>query len=79
MNNKQINEKLSDVFFNIFEIREFTKNITMDEVQDWDSLKHIQLLSAIEETFHIEFQFEDVIEMISGEAIFNTITKYVGE
>ena len=79
MNNKQINEKLSAVFFNIFEIREFTKNITMDEVQDWDSLKHIQLLSAIEETFHIEFQFEDVIEMISGEAIFNTITKYVGE
>lgn len=77
MNDEQILDKLSGVFKEILGIKEFELSITMDEVQEWDSLKHIQLLSSIEETFKIEIPFEDVIEMISVESIINKIKKYV--
>ena len=76
INKEQIIGKLSEVFNETLGVKEFELNITMDEVQEWDSLKHIQLLSAIEEAFGIEIQFEDAIEMISGESIINKIKKY---
>ena len=49
----------------------------MDKIQKWDSLKHIQLISSIERAFGIEIQFEDTIEMISGQSILNNIKKYI--
>jgi len=77
MKDEKVIEKLSKVFNEILGVKEFKLNITMDEVQEWDSLKHIQLLSAIEDTFEIEIPFEDAIEMISVESIINKIKKYI--
>ena len=77
MNDKQIIEKLSDVFNETLGINEFELSITMDKIQEWDSLKHIQLLSSMEHAFGIEIQFEDAIEMISGKSILNKIKKYI--
>ena len=77
MNDKQIIEKLSDVFHETLGINEFELSITMDKIQEWDSLKHIQLLSSMEHAFGIEIQFEDAIEMISGKSILNKIKKYI--
>ena len=69
MNDDQIIKKLSDIFIDTLGINEFELSITMDKIQEWDSLKHIQLLSSIEHAFGIEIQFEDAIEMISGKSI----------
>jgi len=77
MTDEQIIEKLSSVFSETLCISKFDLNITMDEVQEWDSLKHIQLLSSIEESFGIEIQFEDAIDMITGKSILNKIKKYI--
>ena len=77
MNDEQISRKLSEVFNEILDVREFKLSLTMDEVQEWDSLKHIQLLSGIEETFGIEIQFEDAIEMVSVASIIDKIKKYI--
>ncbi|MHA1747375.1 MAG: acyl carrier protein [Promethearchaeota archaeon] len=77
MNDEQISRKLSEVFNEILDVREFKLSLTMDEVQEWDSLKHIQLLSGIEEAFGIEIQFEDAIEMVSVASIIDKIKKYI--
>ena len=77
MNDKQIVEILSGVFNETLGINEFELSITMDKIQEWDSLKHIQLLSSMEHAFGIEIQFEDAIEMISGKSILNKIKKYI--
>jgi len=79
INDKQIIKKLSRVFNDILGVKEFDLSITMDDLQEWDSLKHIQLISAIEEAFRIEIHFEDAIEMISVKLIINKIKKYIGE
>lgn len=76
---KQIIIKLSSVFNEVLGVKEFSLNITMEKAEEWDSLKHIQLLSAIEDVFGIEIQFEDAIEMISGESILNKVKKYISD
>lgn len=77
MKNTKIIQKLSDVFNEILGLSEFELSITMDEVSEWDSLKHIQLLTSIEDAFGIEIQFEDAIEMITGESILTKVKKYI--
>ena len=77
MNDEQIIKKLSDVFNETLGINKFELTITMDEVQEWDSLQHIQLLSSIEESFSIEIQFEDAMEMITGKSILTKVKKYI--
>ena len=79
MNDEQIINRLSNIFNNTFGGNEFELTITMDNVPEWDSLKHIQLLSSIEESFRIEIQFEDAIEMITGKSILTIVKKYITE
>ena len=77
MNDEQIINRLSNVFNETLGGNEFELTITMDKVPEWDSLKHIQLLSSIEAAFRIEIQFEDAIEMITGKSILTIIKKYI--
>ena len=77
MNDEQIINRLSNVFNETLGGNEFELTITMDKVPEWDSLKHIQLLSSIEESFRIEIQFEDAMEMITGKSILTIIKKYI--
>ena len=77
MNDEQIIKKLSNVFNETLGGNEFELTITMDKVPEWDSLKHIQLLSSIEKSFSIEIQFEDAMEMITGKSILTIIKKYI--
>ena len=79
MNDEQIIKKLSDIFNETLGVNEFELSITMDEIPEWDSLKHIQLITTIEAAFGIEIQFEDEIEMISGKLILNKIKKYISD
>jgi|TARA_B100001971_G_scaffold211612_1_gene239709 acyl carrier protein len=79
MNDEHINRKLSKIFNDILSVKEFKLSLTMDKIEEWDSLKHIQLLLAIDDAFGIEIQFEDAIEMISGKSILNKIKKYIDD
>jgi len=77
MNDEQIIIKLSDIFIDTLGVNEFELSVTMDEIPEWDSLKHIQLLTTIEAAFGIELQFEDAIEMITGKSILTKVKKYI--
>ena len=77
MNDEQIIIKLSDIFIDTLGVNEFDLSITMDEISEWDSLKHIQILTTIEAAFGIELQFEDAIEMITGKSILTKVKKYI--
>ena len=79
MNDEHINRKLYKIFNDILSVKEFKLSLTMDKIEEWDSLKHIQLLLAIDDAFGIEIQFEDAIEMISGKSILNKIKKYIDD
>lgn len=39
---------------------QFSKNTSRDDIESWDSLGHIRLLTAIEEEFKIKFNLDEI-------------------
>ena len=71
-------EKLFNIIEEILGV-EVTDGLSMNTVSAWDSLRHIRLISKIEEEFNIEIDFKDTLKMTSLESIINILEKYVGE
>ena len=62
MNRTEIFEKLTLVFRDVFddETIELQETTTAADIEDWDSLTHIMLLSAVEDDFDIKFDMKAV-------------------
>lgn len=61
MNRTEIYEKLTEVFEDVFDEKiALTDETTAADVEDWDSLSHITLLSAVEDEFDIKFDMKAV-------------------
>lgn len=50
-------------------IEELNKETSPDNIEKWDSLKHMNLILALEEEFNIAFSDEEIVEMLSVEII----------
>ena len=75
MEENLIKENLFLLLKEVLEIEEININQTMDDISEWDSLKHIQLLSAIENFFNIEIDFEKSISMVDVKSILELVTQ----
>ena len=62
MNAENIWPKLTDIFRDMFEDSKLTigPETMAKDIEDWDSLAHIQLLVAIEKAFEIRFNTGEV-------------------
>ncbi|MDB9757241.1 acyl carrier protein [Pseudomonadales bacterium] len=47
-------------------------------VEEWDSLKHMLLLIALEEEFEVRFTDDEMVECTSGATILAVLTNKVG-
>jgi acyl carrier protein len=58
MNREQIYGQLTNVFHEIFEDQSIvpTPDMKASDVEEWDSLNHINLMVAIEARFNIKFK-----------------------
>lgn len=58
-------ERINRVFQIVFSNKDLTVNegMTPDEVDGWDSLQHINLLSMLEDEFNIQFDIEQIVSM----------------
>ena len=65
MTRESIYEKLDEVFQDVFDDDSITVNAetTADDIEDWDSLEHINLVSAVEKTFGVKFTMAQVVGM----------------
>jgi acyl carrier protein len=48
---------------------DITDNLTIDDLEAWDSLKHMDLVVSIEQAFKIELTLDEIIIMTSVVAI----------
>ena len=64
MTTKEIFEKLSEIFSDVFD-EEITvaAETTSADIEEWDSLTHITLISEVEEAFGFKFAMKDVLGM----------------
>lgn len=58
-------------------IEEIGNDASPDTIQEWDSLKHINLIIALEEEFNIEFEDDEIVKMLSYENIVNITNEHI--
>ena len=64
MTRQEIFEKLDEVFSDVFDEEiTVTPETTSSDIEEWDSLTHITLISEVEETFGVKFSMKDVLGM----------------
>lgn len=64
MTRQEIFEKLNEVFSDVFDEEiTVTEQTTSADIEDWDSLTHITLISEVEDVFGMKFAMKDVLGM----------------
>ena len=65
MGNKE--ESIKNVMSAVFEIPEeqIKDDSSPDTIESWDSLKHMNLIVALEEEFEVEFTDDEILEMMN--------------
>jgi acyl carrier protein len=62
MNKEEALKIINDVFIDVLDNKNIIINLntTANDVEDWDSLNHIQLVVAIEKRFNIRFKSSEI-------------------
>jgi acyl carrier protein len=58
-------QKLKEIMVELFEMKAdaVTDALTMKDTDVWDSLKHMELIAAIENEFEVELSFDEIVAM----------------
>ena len=74
-----IDDKIKTIVCKTLSIPETTYNLELSagDIPAWDSIGHVTLLQAVEESFNIAFDVEDAIDIESVEDLIDTVKRYV--
>ena len=76
---EEIDQKLEKIFLEVFEIDTIDMNATIDDVPEWDSFGHFELMMGIEKQFDIKIKMSDFPSMTSVPKIKMKIQEYEHE
>ena len=71
--------RLEKILKEVFQVDKIDLNFSMDEIPEWDSFKHYELIIAVENEFNIKLADADTIEITSIPIIKSKILKYLNE
>lgn len=65
MTREEVFERLNKVFRDVFDDDDIivTETTTSADIDDWDSLEHINLVAAVEQEFDMKFTMGQVVTM----------------
>ena len=63
MERKEIFEKLTVIFRDVMDNDEIVleENTTAEDIEEWDSLAHVQLIEKIQEVFGVKFSAKEMM------------------
>lgn len=81
MTRTEINEKLNEVFAEVFDDDSITvsDNTTVNDIDDWDSLAHLTLISSVEEAFSIAFNLNEISKFKNVGEMMSSIEKHLND
>ena len=77
--NNEIDSKLEKLLKETFQIEKISLDLSMEDIPEWDSFKHIELIIAIEKEFKIKLEYTDTTEMVSIPIIKSKILKLLND
>ena len=75
---KMTNEdKIKEIFVKIFPeiVDDFDLNRDQSDYENWDSFRHVNLVSEIEDQFSIELETDEIISISSAKSVLELINK----
>jgi acyl carrier protein len=75
----EIDRKLEKLLKETFQIDKINLDYSMDDIPEWDSFKHIELIIGLEQEFGIKLEYTDTTEMISIPIIKSKILKLLND
>jgi len=68
-------ERVKQIMADLFDInsKKINKSTSMDNVDSWDSLKHINLILELEQEFKISLDTKEIESMLSFDVILKTL------
>lgn len=80
MDTKEILQQVNEIFIDVLDEDNIvlTESTTADDVEDWDSLSHIQLVVAIEKHFKTKFTLTEIQSWENVGQMCNAIQKHIG-
>jgi len=81
INEKQIETKVFEIISITLEIslKSISVKSSTQTIHKWDSLKHMNIIVALEEEFNIEFSDKQIVEMPSVKIIISNIKQLLNE
>jgi acyl carrier protein len=69
--------KIEEIISKVFEIKqeEIKKDLTPEDIEKWDSLSQLNLLSAIEDEFKINLEFDEIFTVMKINDIYKLLEK----
>ena len=66
-----MDNKLSSLIAEVLHIplEKVSDDLAMSEVESWDSLQHMNLIASLEQTYGIDFTFDEIVAMQSVQEI----------
>ncbi|MBP3779821.1 MAG: acyl carrier protein [Prevotella sp.] len=80
MERQAIFEKLNEIFIDVLDLDEveLTDATNANDIEEWDSLSHIQLIVAIEKSFGIKFTSLEIMKWKNVGEMVNSIEEKIG-
>lgn len=63
MEKNEILTKVQEIFRDVLDNEEIvlTNETTADDIEEWDSLSHVQLVVAVEKSFKVKFSSKEIL------------------
>ena len=70
---------IEDIFLDTFadDSYQFSMDTNSDDVEEWDSLNHIRLLTSIEAEFDIQFDLSEIEQLASVSDMVSTVASKI--
>jgi len=75
MERQEIIKKLNEIFIDVLDLDEcnLTNETSANDIEEWDSLSHIQLIVAIEKAFKIKFTSLEIMKWANVGEMLNSM------